>query len=175
MKPMSPSKQSPMRNLPLEIVNHEFFPYLDYATRIAVNSLLPQEKRKRTPLKEGSVHEFSILFTECAVKRFITVLRTRSPEEILDAFRRFDLRNLRGLLYSRQLRERFIDSQRSLLDTLTKRWTISQNMKYVIRRYNDYFLRQCRSLGEKYYPFQYEFTAVTGVGYPTIVVKQALT
>jgi hypothetical protein len=174
MKCNAPSKQSPMLNLPLEIVHHEFFPYLDYATRVTVNSLLPAHDRKRTPLKKDSLDEFDICFRECIIKRFIMLVQTKTPAEILAAFRRFDLRNLTALDYSKYIRKDFIDSQVDLWVNLTynQGWKMGGKLRYILREYNDYFLRHIRTLGEvKYYPFQYEFTAVTGVGYPIIVVK----
>jgi len=47
-------------NLPLDMIQFEIFPYLDYDTRVKVNLMLPVQDRIRTPLKKDAALQFAM-------------------------------------------------------------------------------------------------------------------
>jgi hypothetical protein len=58
-------------NLPLDMIQFEIFPYLDYDSRVTVNLMLPRQDRIRTPLKKDSALKFAIHMSALQITKMI--------------------------------------------------------------------------------------------------------
>ena len=166
--------------LPLDVIHYHLFPLFPYCSRNAINSLLPPRERMRTPLKEGSLEEFRILFAESKVRQLSKIFAKGTPAEVMAAAKHFDFRNLIGLQYSRSVRRSFQESLMLLSEKYELRrpdpkWiSLSEVEMTTIRKYiNLYSLRSAPAYTQplKDFPFQYEYTAVDGIGNPVTVTK----
>ena len=166
--------------LPLDILHYMLFPYFPYTSRNAINSLLPPRERLRTPLKEGSVEEFTILFAESKVRQLSSTFAKGTPAQVIAACERFNLKNFIGIQYSRSVSRSFQQNLMLLSDKNESRrpdpeWRfLSESERLTIRRYIElYCLRTAPAYSQplKDFPFQYEYTAVHGIGNPITLTK----
>lgn len=158
------TRSPPMLSLPLDVIHYELFPFLDYSSRIAVNRILPSQERKRTPLKEGSVDEFTILFAQCMLRRFISIgkSKTGTPAEVCQACDEFIVGNCIGLRYSKELRIIFIGTLTFISNRIYGRIPWPQLTVNEKQRIEHFFLRTAEfCLGKaRSFPFQPTYTAV---------------
>ena len=59
-------------NLPLDVIQYEIYPYLDYNSKVTMNSMLPPQDRIRTPLKKDHALSIFIHFLAARLSSFIT-------------------------------------------------------------------------------------------------------
>ena len=151
-----------MLSLPLDVIHYELFPLLDYSSRIAVNRILPSQERKGTPLKEGSVEEFTILFAQCMRRRFISIGKTGTPAEVGGACDEFIVGNCIGLRYSKALRLLFLRTLTLISNRIYGRIPWPELTLNVKERIEHFFLRTAEfCLGKaRSFPFQPTYTAV---------------
>jgi hypothetical protein len=153
-----------MLSLPLDVIHYELFPLLDYSSRIAVNRILPSQERKGTPLKEGSVDEFKILFAQCMLRRFISIgkSKTGTPAEVCQACDEFIVGNCIGLRYSKGLGIMFIGTLTFISNRIYGRIPWPELTVKIKERIEHFFLRTaefCLGKGRSF-PFQAKYTAV---------------
>ena len=54
-------------NLPLDMIQYEIFPYLDYDSRVLANSMLPPVDRIRVPLKKDAALQFALTYSSMKI------------------------------------------------------------------------------------------------------------
>lgn len=58
-------------NLPLDMIQFEIFPYLDYDSRVTANLMLPPVDRVRTPLKKDAALQLAIAISEMILRKYL--------------------------------------------------------------------------------------------------------
>jgi len=78
-------------NLPLDMIQFEIFPYLDYDSRVLANSMLPPVDRIRVPLKKDAALQFALTYSSMKIcsylKKLDTVTGTARRRTILKIYR----------------------------------------------------------------------------------------
>jgi len=78
-------------NLPLDMIQFEVFPYLDYDSRVIANSMLPPVDRVRVPLKKDAALQFALTYSSVKIgsnlKKLDTVTGTARRRVILKIYR----------------------------------------------------------------------------------------
>ena len=64
-------------NLPLDMIQYEIFPYLDYDSRVTVNLMLPLVDRIRTPLKKDAAIQFNMTLSVPILAKYLRDVDTR--------------------------------------------------------------------------------------------------
>jgi hypothetical protein len=59
-------------NLPLDVIQYEIYPYLDYNSKVTMNSMLPPQDRIRAPLKKDHALSIFIHILAARLSSFIT-------------------------------------------------------------------------------------------------------
>ena len=55
-------------NLPLDMIQYEIFPYLDYNSRVIANNMLPPQDKIRRPLKKNAALQFALQFATTKIR-----------------------------------------------------------------------------------------------------------
>ena len=78
-------------NLPLDMIQFEIFPYLDYDSRVLANTMLPPVDRIRVPLKKDAALQFALTYSSMKIcsylKKLDTVTGTTRRRLILKIYR----------------------------------------------------------------------------------------
>lgn len=66
-----------LETFPLDIIQYEICPYLDYNTRVALNLLLPYEDRRPTPLKKHAAIDVALLIAISMIRGHLNAVDRR--------------------------------------------------------------------------------------------------
>ena len=160
-------------DLPLDVLHHRIFPYLDYNSRNNLNAILPIHERKTTPLRKDSQLEFRIIFTKAMVRKFRTSFILAFSHELLGVLRHFDRTNFICLQYCKNFRKEIIRSLYYLEKKVSRLYGINSITYTEIRKQlNGLSLCILHTYPFIYsYPLFDEFTAISGNEHPVISVK----
>jgi len=61
-------------NLPLDMIQFEILPYLDYDSRVTANTMLPPVDRVKTPLKKDAALQFALTFSSTRICSYLNRL-----------------------------------------------------------------------------------------------------
>ena len=160
-------------DVPLDVLHHRIFPFLDYKSRTNLNAILPIHERKSTPLRKDSQLEFRIIFTKAMVRKFRTSFILAFSHELLGVLRQFDRTNFICLQYCKNFRKEIIRSLYYLEKKVSRLYGLN-TITYTEIRKQLHGLSLCISDTYPFinsYPLLDEFTAVSGNEPPVISVK----
>ena len=110
-------------NLPLDMIQFEIFPYLDYDSRVTANSMLPPLDRVKIPLKKDAALQFALTYSSVKIgsylKRLDTVTGTARRRLILKIYREIP-KHFHILEYSERARKEILKKSAEFSDTTSE-------------------------------------------------------
>lgn len=147
-------------NLPLDVIQYEIYPYLDYNSKVILNCMLPPQDRIRTPLKNGVGLSVVIKILAVRLSRKLNEFPGLTPigrsRKFLNLIRNFDTYYL-ILQHCERARKNILDVLRDFSNPASERYGSSS--KYVRTTCSILSLAQIEKI-EKHVPYISEFQEI---------------